>query len=208
MAMDYDSIIFSEGKKLSELIQTWHESVNNRHDLIKLFDSNNINSESNSIIKFTIINLELCLGIGQKPVPTAVQYLRSIDPMRKYLWLRKKLKLNEFYSLDMTHFQDNSCRDQHKNSFGTFEITINLSELYAGIHKLFKTEYNLEDESDALFIGFFHDDEKIFNKLCNKYSPETITKFFNHINDKLKDDEDNISLFTNFLKYRNDKKGY
>lgn len=207
MAMDYDSIKIAEGKKLSELIQTWHENVNNRHELMKLFDLNNINAQSNSIIKFTVVNLELCLGIGEKPIPTATQYLRSIDPMRKYLWLRKKLNLNEFYLLNMTHFQDNSCRDQHKNSFGTFEITINLSELYTGIHKLFKTEYNLEDESDALFIGFFHDDEKIFNKLCNNYSHETITKFFNHISDKLKDDEDNLSLFSDFLMYR-EKKGY
>ena len=208
MAMYYDNIKFSDGEKLSELIQTWYEIVDNRHDLIKLFDSNNINSKSNSIIKFTIINLELCLGIGQKPVPTAVQYLRSIDPMKKYLWLRKKLKLNEFYSLDMTHFQDNSCRDQHKNSFGTFEITINLSELYVSIHKLYKTEYDIDELSESLFIAFFHNDEKIFNKLCNSYFPEDITRVFNHTSDKLKDDEDNISLFTDFLKYRNDKKGY
>ena len=207
MAMDYDSIIFSEGKKLSELIQTWHESVNNRHELMKLFDLNNINAQSNSIIKFTVVNLELCLGIGQKPIPTTTQYLRSIDPMRKYLWLRKKLCLNEYYLLNMTHFQDNIGRDQHKNSFGTFEITINLSELYVGIHKLYKTEYDIDELSESLFIAFFHNDEKIFNKLCNSYFPEDITRVFNYTSDKLKDDEDNLSLFSDFLMYR-EKKGY
>ena len=205
--MDYDNIKFSEGKKLSELIQTWHESVNNRHELMKLFDLNNINAQSNSIIKFTIVNLELCLGIGQKPIPKAISYLRSIDPIRKYLWLRKQLYLNEFYLLNMTHFQDNIGRDNHKNSFGTFEITINLSELYVGIHKLYKTEYNIDELSESLFIAFFHNDEKIFNKLCNSYFPEDITRVFNHTSDKLKDDEDNLSLFSDFLMYR-EKKGY
>ena len=205
--MDYDNIKFSEGKKLSELIQTWHESVNNRHELMKLFDLNNINAQSNSIIKFTIVNLELCLGIGQKPIPKAISYLRSIDPIRKYLWLRKQLYLNEFYLLNMTHFQDNIGRDNHKNSFGTFEITINLSELYVGIHKLYKTEYNIDELSESLFIAFFYNDEKIFNKLCNSYFPEDITRVFNHTSDKLKDDEDNLSLFSDFLMYR-EKKGY
>ena len=205
--MDYDNIKFSEGKKLSELIQTWHESVNNRHELMKLFDLNNINAQSNSIIKFTIVNLELCLGIGQKPIPKAISYLRSIDPIRKYLWLRKQLYLNEFYLLNMTHFQDNIGRDNHKNSFGTFEITINLSELYVGIHKLYKTEYNIDELSESLFIAFFHNDEKIFNKLCNSYFPEDITRVFNYTSDKLKDDEDNLSLFSDFLMYR-EKKGY
>ncbi len=205
--MDYDNIKFSEGKKLSELIQTWHESVNNRHELMKLFDLNNINAQSNSIIKFTIVNLELCLGIGQKPIPKAISYLRSIDPIRKYLWLRKQLYLNEFYLLNMTHFQDNIGRDNHKNSFGTFEITINLSELYVGIHKLYKTEYNIDELSESLFIAFFHNDEKIFNKLCNHYFPEDITRVFNYTSDKLKDDEDNLSLFSDFLMYR-EKKGY
>ena len=207
MVMDYDSIKITEGKKLSELIQTWHESVNNRHELMKLFDLNNINAQSNSIIKFTIVNLELCLGIGQKPIPEAISYLRSIDPIRKYLWLRKKLCLNEFYLLNMTHFQDNIGRDKHKNSFGTFEITINLSELYVGIHKLYKTEYNIDELSESLFIAFFHNDEKIFNKLCNSYFPEDITRAFNYTSDKLKDDEDNLSLFSDFLMYR-EKKGY
>ena len=207
MVMDYDSIKITEGKKLSELIQTWHESVNNRHELMKLFDLNNINAQSNSIIKFTIVNLELCLGIGQKPIPEAISYLRSIDPIRKYLWLRKKLCLNEFYLLNMTHFQDNIGRDKHKNSFGTFEITINLSELYVGIHKLYKTEYNIDELSESLFIAFFHNDEKIFNKLCNHYFPEDITRVFNYTSDKLKDDEDNLSLFSDFLMYR-EKKGY
>lgn len=207
MAMEYDSIKFSEGEKLSVLIQTWHESVNNRHDLIKLFDLNNINASSNSIIKFTIVNLELCLGIGQKPIPTAIQYLRSIDPMRKYLWLRKQLNLNEFYSLNMSHFQDNIGRDNHKNSFGTFEIGINLSELYVSIHKLFKTEYDIDELSESLFVAFFHNDDKIFNILCNNYFREDISRIFNYTVDKLKDDEDNLSLFTDFIKYR-DKKGY
>ncbi len=205
--MDYDNIKFSDGEKLSELIQTWHESVNNRHELMKLFDLNNINAQSNSIIKFTIVNLELCLGIGQKPIPKAISYLRSIDPIRKYLWLRKQLYLNEFYLLNMTHFQDNIGRDNHKNSFGTFEITINLSELYVGIHKLYKTEYNIDELSESLFIAFFHNDEKIFNKLCNHYFPEDITRVFNYTSDKLKDDEDNLSLFSDFLMYR-EKKGY
>ena len=205
--MDYDNIKFSDGEKLSELIQTWHESVNNRHELMKLFDLNNINAQSNSIIKFTIVNLELCLGIGQKPIPKAISYLRSIDPIRKYLWLRKQLYLNEFYLLNMTHFQDNIGRANHKNSFGTFEITINLSELYVGIHKLYKTEYNIDELSESLFIAFFHNDEKIFNKLCNHYFPEDITRVFNYTSDKLKDDEDNLSLFSDFLMYR-EKKGY
>ena len=207
MVMDYDSIKITEGKKLLELIQTWHESVNNRHELMKLFDLNNINAQSNSIIKFTIVNLELCLGIGQKPIPEAISYLRSIDPIRKYLLLRKQLYLNEFYLLNMTHFQDNIGRDKHTNSFGTFEITINLSELYVGIHKLYKTEYNIDELSESLFIAFFHNDEKIFNKLCNHYFPEDITRVFNYTSDKLKDDEDNLSLFADFLKYR-DYKGY
>ena len=207
MVKDYDSIIFSEGKKLSELIQTWHESVNNRQELMKLFDLNNINAQSNSIIKFTIVNLELCLGIGEKPIPEAISYLRSIDPIRKYLLLRKQLYLNEFYLLNMTHFQDNIGRDKHTNSFGTFEITINLSELYVGIHKLYKTEYNIDELSESLFIAFFHNDEKIFNKLCNHYFPEDITRVFNYTSDKLKDDEDNLSLFSDFLMYR-EKKGY
>ena len=207
MVMDYDSIKITEGKKLLELIQTWHESVNNRHELMKLFDLNNINAQSNSIIKFTIVNLELCLGIGQKPIPEAISYLRSIDPIRKYLLLRKQLYLNEFYLLNMTHFQDNIGRDKHTNSFGTFEITINLSELYVGIHKLYKTEYNIDELSESLFIAFFHNDEKIFNKLCNHYFPEDITRVFNYTSDKLKDDEDNLSLFSDFLMYR-EKKGY
>ena len=207
MVMDYDSIKITEGKKLLELIQTWHESVNNRHELMKLFDLNNINAQSNSIIKFTIVNLELCLGIGQKPIPEAISYLRSIDPIRKYLLLRKQLYLNEFYLLNMTHFQDNIGRDKHTNSFGTFEITINLSELYVGIHKLYKTEYNIDELSESLFIAFFHNDEKIFNKLCNHYFPEDITRVFNCTSDKLKDDEDNLSLFSDFLMYR-EKKGY
>ena len=207
MVMDYDSIIFSEGENLSILIKTMHEKITNRHDLMKLFDLNKIHSQSNSIIKYKIVNLELCLGIGQKPIPEAKKYLIHINPMREYLSLRKKLCLNEYYLLNMTHFQDNIGRDQHKNSFGTFEITINLSELYVGIHKLYKTEYNIDELSESLFIAFFHNDEKMFNKLCNHYFPEDITRVFNYTSDKLKDDEDNLSLFSDFLIYR-EKKGY
>lgn len=204
---DYDKLEYIEGEEFSKLILNWYNVVNNRHDLMRLFDKNNINSQSNSIIKVLITNYEMVLGIGQKPIPYALDHLRYFEPIKSYLKLTDRVELTCNAKLNMTHFQDNIGRDQHKNSYGNFEIIINLSELYVGIHKLYKTEYDINELSESLFISFFHDDQKIFDRLCNHYFPEDITRVFNHTSDKLKDDEDNLSLFADFLEYR-DHKGY
>lgn len=203
--MDYDSIVINEGKKFLEMIPKWLISINNRQDVIKLLEENGINGDSNSIIKVLIVNFEMVLGIGQKPIPYALNHLRFYEPIKSYLKLTDTINLTNNAKLEMPRFIDNIGRDQHKNSYGDFDVTINLSELYDGIKKLYKTDCNIKEEAERLFISFFHDDNKIFNNLCNKFSPEDITKLFNYNIDYLKDDEDNVPLFEQFLKYKKDK---
>ena len=201
----YKEMVFEDGEKLSQLIPSLNVNVNNRHDLMKTFDRYNINSSSKSTIKFTIKRLELCLGIGCSPIPEAKSMVKRIEPLKTYLTLRSKLRLNELFDLTMSNFENNIGRDSHTNSFGDFTITIKLSELYEAIPALYKTDYNLEDESNSLFEAFFHNDDNIYNRLCNTYSPNDVNKMFNFMVDTMKDDEDNISLFTDFLKYRDKK---
>ena len=47
---DYDKLEYIEGEEFSKLILNWCNVVNNRHDLMRLFDKNNINSQSSGNI--------------------------------------------------------------------------------------------------------------------------------------------------------------
>ncbi len=70
---------------------------------------------------FTIDKMELCLGIGWKPMPEIRDNLKH-DIRIKELW-----KDYEYVTYTMTKFYDNRGMDSHRNSFADVEVSVEIN---------------------------------------------------------------------------------
>lgn len=134
--MDY-KINIVEGKEYVDILNIILEKCKHKVEVIQKLKDANINQNSNAVIRFKLLNLELVLGCGQNPFPKIYSEIKYVEPSKQFLKILEQLSIKETYiSIEILDFTDNRCRSSHKNSFVDVGITINISKLYLDLANL------------------------------------------------------------------------